>query len=73
MTESAHREEVQHLTESCSRNNLNLNTLKTKGQTGDFRRSNHSEQSALYLYGEVVERVEAFKFLNVQISANLSR
>ena len=37
--ESAYREEVQHLAEWCSNNNLALNTSKTKEISVDFRRN----------------------------------
>lgn len=37
--ETAYREEVRHLAEWCSHNNLDLKTTKTKGMIIDFRRS----------------------------------
>ena len=46
---SAYREEIQHLTEWCSDNNLDLNTLKTKELIVDFLKSKCTELSALYM------------------------
>lgn len=70
--ETAYREEVQHLTEWCCHNNLDLNITKTKELIVDFRKSKRVEHSALHIYGKEVERVESFKFLGVHISADLT-
>ncbi len=70
--EAAYREEVQHLTNWCFQNNLDLNTTKTKEIIVDFRRSRRTEHSALSIHGEEVERVESFKFLGVHISADVT-
>ena len=69
--ESAYREEVRHLTDWCSQNNLDLNTSKTKELIVDYRRSK-SVLPTLAIRGEEVERVESFKFLGVHISADLT-
>ena len=53
--ESAYREEVKHLTDWCSRNNLDLNTTKTKEIIMDFRKSRKTVLPTLSIKGEVVE------------------
>ncbi|KAL0173817.1 hypothetical protein M9458_029785, partial [Cirrhinus mrigala] len=69
--EVAYREEVLKLATWCSKNNLALNTKKTKEIIVDFRR--HSTDLApLYINGECVERVHTFRFLGVFISDNIS-
>uniref|UniRef100_A0A665UD53 Reverse transcriptase domain-containing protein n=1 Tax=Echeneis naucrates TaxID=173247 RepID=A0A665UD53_ECHNA len=70
--ESAYREEVKHLTDWCSNNNLVLNTAKTKEIILDFRKSKKTVLPTLSIKGEEVERVESFKFLGVHISADLT-
>ncbi len=69
--EEAYRDEVLKLEEWCASNNLALNISKTKELILDFRR-NSDAPSPLYINGERVERVNAFKFLGVHISADLS-
>ena len=71
-SESAYREEVKHLTDWCSHNNLDLNTAKTKEIILDFRKSKRTVLPTLSIRGEEVERVESFKFLGVHISADLT-
>lgn len=69
--ESAYRDEVQKLEVWCSENNLSLNTSKTKELIMDFRRR-RTEPAPLYINGACVERVNAFKFLGMHISNDLS-
>ncbi|MCP4487325.1 MAG: DUF1891 domain-containing protein [Gammaproteobacteria bacterium] len=69
--EEAYRDEVLKLEEWCAYNNLALNTSKTKELILDFRR-NRDDPAPLYINGELVERVDSFKFLGVHISADLS-
>ena len=69
---SVYREEIQHLTEWCSDNNLYLNTLKTKELIADIRDSKRKELSAHGMHREEAGRVENFKFLGVHISADLT-
>ena len=56
---TAFREEVQHLAELCSDNNLNLKTTKTKEVIIDFRKTRRFEHSVLCIRREGVERVES--------------
>ena len=69
--ESAYREEVQHLAEWCSDNNLALNTKKTKELIVDFRKK-AGTHIPIHINGMEVERVASFKFLGVHISEDLS-
>ncbi|KAI4884394.1 hypothetical protein NFI96_011236, partial [Prochilodus magdalenae] len=69
--ETAYRDEVQGLTEWCSRNNLNLNSSKTKELITDFRRRG-AVPPPLYISGDGVERVLSFRFLGTHISEDLS-
>ncbi|KAI3354636.1 hypothetical protein L3Q82_019140 [Scortum barcoo] len=43
--ETHYREEIQHLTQWCSNNNLVLNTSKTKEVIVDYRRSRRTEHA----------------------------
>ncbi|KAI3352532.1 hypothetical protein L3Q82_005477 [Scortum barcoo] len=62
--ETHYREEIQHLTQWCSNNNLVLNTSKTKEVIVDYRRSRRTEHAPLLIHsGEAVERVNNIKFL----------
>ncbi|KAI3353980.1 hypothetical protein L3Q82_018534 [Scortum barcoo] len=55
--ETHYREEIQHLTQWCSNNNLVLNTSKTKEVIVDYRRSRRTEHAPLLIHGEAVESV----------------
>lgn len=55
--ETAYREEIQHFTEWCSHNNLDLNITKTKELIVNFRKSKYTEHSALCIHNEEVEMV----------------
>ncbi|XP_075935394.1 uncharacterized protein LOC142935136 [Anarhichas minor] len=70
--ETHYRQEVQHLAEWCSDNNLVLNTTKTKEVIVDFRRSRKTTPSPLYISGEEVERVDSIKFLGLHITKDLT-
>ncbi|KAI3361554.1 hypothetical protein L3Q82_013689 [Scortum barcoo] len=50
--ETHYREEIQHLTQWCSNNNLVLNTSKTKEVIVDYRRSRRTEHAPLLIHGE---------------------
>ncbi|KAI3369246.1 hypothetical protein L3Q82_007789 [Scortum barcoo] len=63
-----YREEIQHLTQWCSNNNLVLNTSKTKEVIVDYRRSRRTEHAPLLIHGEAVERVNNIKFLGIHIT-----
>ena len=69
--ESAYREEVQHLAEWCTDNNLALNTKKTKELIVDFRKKGGTH-TPIHIKGTEAERVASFKFLGVHISEDLS-
>ncbi|KAI3368098.1 hypothetical protein L3Q82_007800 [Scortum barcoo] len=66
------REEIQHLTQWCSNNNLVLNTSKTKEDIVDYRRSRRTEHAPLLIHGEAVERVNNIKFLGIHITSDLT-
>ena len=69
--ETEYRNEIENLVNWCSNNNLSLNANKTKEIVIDFRK--HSgEHTPVYINGCIVEMVESFKFLGVQITNNLS-
>ncbi|KAI3376472.1 hypothetical protein L3Q82_016933, partial [Scortum barcoo] len=67
--ETHYREEIQHLTQWCSNNNLVLNTSKTKEVIVDYRRTEHAP---LLIHGEAVERVNNIKFLGIHITSDLT-
>ncbi len=69
--EFAYREEIRELSEWCTKNNLKLNTTKTKEMILDFRRK-RGDHAPLTIYGECVERVASFKFLGSHISEDVS-
>ncbi|KAI3351361.1 hypothetical protein L3Q82_005900 [Scortum barcoo] len=69
--ETHYREEIQHLTQWCSNNNLVLNTIKTKEVIVDYRRSRRTEHAPLLIHGEAVERVNNIKFLGIHITSDL--
>ncbi|KAL0181923.1 hypothetical protein M9458_021298, partial [Cirrhinus mrigala] len=68
--ESAYRQEVEQLSVWCSRNNLELNTLKTVEMTVDFRR-NPPALPLLTITNSIVAAVDSFKFLGTNISQDL--
>lgn len=70
--ETHYREEVQRLSQWCSRNHLVLNINKTKEVIVDYRRSRRTQHAPLCLQGEAVERVNNIKFLGIHISSDLS-
>ncbi|KAI3362593.1 hypothetical protein L3Q82_001681 [Scortum barcoo] len=53
--ETHYREEIQHLTQWCSNNNLVLNTSKTKEVIVDYRRSRRTEHAPLLIHDLVHE------------------
>ena len=63
--------EVQKFTNWCMENNLTLNISKTKEIVYDFRRSSHVHNPLMF-NGEVVERVESYKYLGTHIDSRLS-
>ncbi len=64
-------DEVLRLTEGCARNNLTLNTKKTREVIMDFRR-HKANPTPLHINGDCVERVSVFKFLGTHISEDVS-
>ncbi|KAK3552123.1 hypothetical protein QTP86_000860 [Hemibagrus guttatus] len=70
--ESAYGGEIQCLSAWRSMNNRTLNAMKTKELIVDFRKSNSSRHSSIYINGSEVERVSGFKFLGIHISEDPS-
>ncbi len=69
--ESAYRDEVEQLSVWCSKNNLILNTTKTKELIIDFKRKKTDIQP-LFISGDCVERVSDFRFLGIHMEDNLT-
>ncbi|KAI4889637.1 hypothetical protein NFI96_003621 [Prochilodus magdalenae] len=69
--EAAYRKEVDSLVAWCTKNNLTLNTDKTKEMIVDMRKERRPHQ-ALFIRGLEVERVSSFKYLGVHISDDLT-
>ncbi|KAK3522939.1 hypothetical protein QTP86_009710 [Hemibagrus guttatus] len=65
--ESAYRQEIEQLAAWCSRNNLELNTLKTVEMIVDFRR-NTPALPPLTIMNSTVPTVASFRFLGTTIS-----
>ncbi|KAK3507898.1 hypothetical protein QTP70_002528 [Hemibagrus guttatus] len=70
LLESAYRQEIEQLAAWCSRNNLELNTLKTVEMIVDFRR-NTPALPPLTIMNSTVPTVESFRFLGTTISQDL--
>ncbi len=70
--EKHYREEIEGLTAWCQKNNLELNTTKTKELIVDFRKKRLTEPLPLLINGTCVERINTFKFLRVHISNELT-
>ncbi|KAK3526833.1 hypothetical protein QTP86_000695 [Hemibagrus guttatus] len=68
--ESAYRQEIEQLAAWCSRNNLELNTLKTVEMIVDFRR-NTPAFPLLTIMNSTVPTVASFRFLGTTISQDL--
>ncbi|KAK3521054.1 hypothetical protein QTP86_014749, partial [Hemibagrus guttatus] len=68
--ESAYRQEIEQLAAWCSRNNLELNTLKTVEMIVDFRR-NTPALPPLTIMNSTVLTVASFRFLGTTISQDL--
>ncbi|KAK3516040.1 hypothetical protein QTP70_002661, partial [Hemibagrus guttatus] len=67
---SAYRQEIEQLAAWCSRNNLELNTLKTVEMIVDFRRYTPA-LPPLTIMNSTVPTVESFRFLGTTISQDL--
>ena len=73
ITENSHQiyeTEVQNLVSWCDSNCLQFNTKKTKEMVIDFRKLQH-DPPTLSINGEVVERVDSYSYLGVEISNKL--
>ncbi|KAK3546757.1 hypothetical protein QTP70_035027 [Hemibagrus guttatus] len=68
--ESAYRQEIEQQAAWCSRNNLELNTLKTVEMIVDFRR-NTPTLPPLTIMNSTVPTVASFRFLGTTISQDL--
>ena len=69
--ETEYRNEIENLVNWCSNNNLSLNVNKMKEIVIGFRKRK-GEHAPVYINGDEVERIESFRFLDVQITNNLS-
>ena len=67
---TTYREEVRDLSGCCQNNTLSLNVIKTKEMIVDYRKR-RTEHAPILFNGAVVEQVESFKFLGVQINNKL--
>ena len=65
--DTAYREEVRDLAGWCQNNNLSLNMIKTKEMIVDYMKR-RTEHAPILINGAVVEQVELFKFLGVNIN-----
>jgi hypothetical protein len=70
--ETAYREEVRALGAWCQENNFSLNVNNTKEMIVDFRKQQR-EHPPIHIYRTVVEKVESFKFLGIDITDKLKR
>jgi hypothetical protein len=70
--ETAYREEVRHLVVWCQNNILSRNVIKTKEMIVDHRKR-RTKHTPILIDGAVVEQVESFKFLGVNITNKLTR
>ncbi|KAI3377514.1 hypothetical protein L3Q82_008692, partial [Scortum barcoo] len=71
--ETHYREEIQHLTQWCSNNNLVLNTSKTKEVIVDYRRSRKDRaRSSPHPRGSSRACVNNIKFLGIHITSDLT-
>ncbi len=69
--EFSYREEINHLAEWCTENNLLLNVSKTKELIVDFRKKEAKTHKPVYINGAEVEQVSSLKFLGINITENL--
>ena len=69
--ETAYRKEVEALEQWCQNNHLLLNVSKTKEVIVDFRKGRETH-SPITINGTVVERVDSFKYLGVNIHQDLT-
>ena len=69
--EAAYREEVGTLEQWCQENHLSLNVAKTKEVIVDYRKGRGSH-TPISINGTVVERVDCFKYLGVNIHQDLT-
>ena len=68
--ELAYRQQVDYLVSWYDRNNLELNTSKTKEMIVDFRKKKTSV-NPLHISGSIIGTVDSFKFLSTVISSEL--
>ena len=70
--DTIYREEVQNFVGWCDQNYLHLNVSKTKEMIVDFTRTRGSQPQPIHISGVEVERVEAYKYLGVEIDNKLT-
>lgn len=68
--ETAYKEEVQSLVSWCSRNNLILNTKKTKKNIINFRKCKTNKHDSLEIHGEEV--IQSFRYLGLHLAEDLT-
>ena len=68
--ESEYRHEMNRLVSWCDNNNLQLNACKTREMIVDFRKRK-TPPGPIIINGELIERVDCFKFLGMIISSGL--
>ena len=68
---TAYGEEVRDLAMWSQDNNLSINVIKTKEMIVDYRKR-RTEHAPILIDRAVVEQVESFKFLGVDIPSKLS-
>ncbi len=70
--ETAYLDEVERLTSWCQDNCLSLNVSKTKELIVHFRKRQQRPYTPLMISGTPVERVGSFKYIDVNISEDLT-
>ncbi len=70
--ETTYLDEVERLTSWCQDNGLSLNVSKTKELIVDFRKRQQRPYTPLMITGTPVEKVSSFKYLDVNISEDLT-
>ena len=69
--DTAYLDQINHFTNYCDQNFLELNVNKTKEMVIDFRKS-HVVSNEVIIKGGVVERVDNYKYLGVLLDSRLS-
>ncbi|KAI3355495.1 hypothetical protein L3Q82_018337 [Scortum barcoo] len=62
---------IQDFADWCLRNNLQINTSKTKELVVDFRRRSHSPPAPVSIQGTDIDTVKSYKYLGVHLNDSL--